>query len=120
MESLEKIQASILSKIESPLSLVNFPYYATEEVLNFNNLTVVFNPEDSEAKELRTTFKYFSSETEVTEAPEEIEVEKVNKYKSSWSLNRVPSWNKPRSYSRDQTPLNVRVHTPVRAALEGK
>ena len=120
LESLEKIQASILSKIESPLSLVNFPYYATEEVLNFNNLTVVFNPEDSEAKELRTTFKYFSSETEVTEAPEEIEVEKVNKYKSSWSLNRVPSWNKPRSYSRDQTPLNVRVHTPVRAALEGK
>merc|ERR1719450_1216725 len=122
LESLEKIQASILSKIESPLSLVNFPYYATEEILNFNNLTVVFNPEDSEAKELITTIKYFSSETEVTEAPEEIEIEKINKYKSSWSLNRVPSWNKPRSYSKypAQTPLNVRVHTPVRAALEGK
>jgi len=119
---LEKIQASVLSKIESPLSLVNFPYYATEEILNFNNLTVVFNPEDSEAKELITTIKYFSSETEVTEAPEEIEIEKINKYKSSWSLNRVPSWNKPRSYSKypAQTPLNVRVQTPVRAALEGK
>ena len=122
LESLEKIQSSIFSKIESPLSLVNFPYYAVEEVLNYNNLTVVFNPVESEAKEFRAAFKYFSSETEVNEVPEEIEVESANKYESLWSTHFNPSWNKPRSYSRypAQTPINVRVHTPARAALEGK
>merc|ERR1719450_925321 len=122
LESLEKIYSNIWSKIESPLSLINFPYYVVEEVLNYNKLNVIYNPRESEAKELRTTIKYFSSETEVTEAPEEIEVAKVNKFKSSWSINRVPSWNKPRSYSRypAKTPLAIRVPTPVRSPLEGK
>jgi len=122
LESLEKIYSNIWSKIESPLSLINFPYYVVEEVLNYNKLNVIYNPRESEAKELRTTIKYFSSETEVTEAPEEIEVARVNKYKSSWSINRVPSWNKPRSYSRypAKTPLAIRVPTPVRSPLEGK
>ena len=127
MKSLPDIYTWFRKNIKNPLSLVNFPYYSVENLLNYNKLALTYKPSTSETKEISSVFKYFTSEPKVIE--EALEPEQCAGSEAcevSPNLMSYGTYNSRRYSSRIQNPrmmteVNIRVPTPLEASpLEGK
>jgi len=112
--------------IRNPLSLLNFPYYSVENLLNYNKLALTYKPLTSDTKEISTAYKIFTSEPKVVkEALEPEECAGSDACEFSPDLMSDRNYNSRRYSSRIRNPrmmteVNIRVPTPLEASpLEG-
>ena len=131
VQSYKEIYNFIFKNIKSPLSTVLYPSYAVENVLHYKNLTVLYKPEESDVKELRTTFSYFKSATpqgELTKRyvqPDQYYSsyprENERKIKSSWSSGIFESIQSNKNkFAPQRSPVfNIGASTPLGSPIEG-
>ena len=143
VESLEEIYSYFFKHMESPLSLVNFPYYGVEKFLNYNKLSVVYEPRRSETKEIRTVVEYSCSEAEEEEDEQEWSSTDDEEMFSGSSQSRSSPWKKIQSRSswkkiqsrssskrssgpvyitkgsKKITKINLKTPTPLGSSIEG-
>jgi len=130
VQSYKEIYNFIFKNIKSPLSTVLYPSYAVENVLHYKNLTVLYKPEESDVKELRTTFSYFKSATppgELTKRNAQPDQyyssyprENERKIKSSWSSRIFESIQSNKNkFAPQRSPVfNIGASTPLGSPIE--